>query len=200
MRCWPLLGLYCVLNSQTWNIARGAAFAQVPTPEQAALTVNPSPSLVVPHDPSRLEFDLQALLTPGGLTSEEVARRAVATAPSIPRAMAAAQLAKASVARALLEFYPRIELHGDYTRVNRVMNPSLFGGITPEQETQLRSLIGSVDDAEARALFGLSVDRQLSFANFSFPVLQNQYSLRATLSYPVSDIFLRILPHVPRVW
>ena len=45
-----------------------------------------------------------------------------------------------------------------------------------------------------RSLWTNLFDGLSSSEGFSFPVLLNQYALRASVSYPVSDLFFSILP------
>lgn len=131
-----------------------------------------------------------------GLTSDDVARRALDTAPSLDSARAALRSARAGAARAYLGFFPRFEITARYTRLSPVTNPNIGGAsITPEQEALARALIAGVDDPEAQALFTGNLEAQLALATgFSFPVILDQFSIGGTLSYPLSDVFLQVLP------
>jgi outer membrane protein TolC len=129
-----------------------------------------------------------------GLTGDDVARRALETAPSMDAARAALRSARAGAARAYLGFFPRFEITARYTRLSPVTNGGLGTSITPEQEALARALIAGVDDPEAQALFAGNLEAQLALANFSFPIFLDQYSIGGTLSYPVSDVFLSVLP------
>jgi len=163
------------------------------TTETASPPVSPPPRTV---DSVEI-LDLAAYLRGegSGLTSDVVARRALETAPSLESARAAVRTAQAGAARAYLGFFPRLEFSARYTRLSEVTNGSLGGSsITPEQEAALRALISSVEDPSARALFTINTDSQLALANFSFPVILDQFSIGGTLSYPLSDVFLQVLP------
>lgn len=129
-----------------------------------------------------------------GLTGDDVARRALETAPSLDSARAAVRSARAGAARAYLGFFPRFEITARYTRLSPVTNGGLGSSISPEQEALARALIAGVDDPEAAALFTGNLEAQLALANFSFPVILDQFSIGGTLSYPISDVFLQVLP------
>ena len=160
------------------------------TPSATAVP-DPTPT---PADPSTGGFDLASLITPGGMTSEDVAERAIETSPSLARAHAAVAIAEATADRAFNAVLPRIDLSGRYTRLSDV-DQGGFGAPLSDAEIQAtRDLIGQVDDPEARILLNGFFDQNLAFSNFEFPLLLNQYVFRATLSYPISDLFLRAVP------
>lgn len=141
-------------------------------------------------------FDLSRLHTPGGLTADAAAARAVETARSIERARAAIELSEAGARRAWLGVLPQVDLSARYTRLSRVSNPSFGGGgLTPEQEAAARDLIAGVADPNAQLLFTGTLEAQLALVDgFTFPQILDQFGLRASVTYPVSDVFLTILP------
>lgn len=98
----------------------------------------------------------------GGLTPEQVAIAARATAPNVALADNALRAAEAQVALARVAAVPRVDLGAGYTRLSTIEQPPFsFGG---------QSITSP------------------------FPVILDQYSLSASLSVPLSDIFLRALP------
>ena len=131
-----------------------------------------------------------------GLTSDDVARRALETAPSLESARAAVRTARAGAARAYLGFFPRFEINARYTRLSPVTNPSVGGAtLTPEQIAAAEAAIGLVTDPAAQALFTANLQSQIALAGgFSFPVILDQFSIGGTLSYPISDVFFQVLP------
>lgn len=135
-----------------------------------------------------------------GMTAEEAARAAVRTSPSIDSARAQLEQAQAGANRAIVAFFPRLEAQGRYTRLSPITQPSLFtvGGITPDQEAAARALIGTVSDPAARTLFTADLDAQIAqsqqFSSFTFPVLLDNWSFGASLTIPVTDIFLQVWP------
>ncbi|MBN8615784.1 MAG: TolC family protein [Deltaproteobacteria bacterium] len=130
-----------------------------------------------------------------GLTADEVARRAVSSAPSLVQGRAQLEQARAGAAQAYLAFFPRLDLTARYTRLSPITQGTLGGGgITPEQEAGLRALIATVEDPSAQALFDINLQSQLALANFSFPVLLDTFSFGAELQYPLTDVFFQVLP------
>lgn len=136
--------------------------------------------------PETAGLTLEALYSEGGLTARDAAARARASAPSMESARLAARAAEAGADRAFVAVFPRLELSARYTRLSDVEQPSIGAEPGPEIDTAIEA----VEDPAARALFRGLFD---SF-NFEFPVLLNQYALRASLSWPVSDVFFTILP------
>jgi outer membrane protein TolC len=130
-----------------------------------------------------------------GLSADEVARRSVASAPTLTAGRAQLEQARAGAAQAYLAFFPRVDLTARYTRLSPITQGTLGGGgITPAQEAALRALIATVGDASSRSLFEVNLESQLALANFSFPVLLDAFSLGAGIQYPLSDVFLQVLP------
>jgi outer membrane protein TolC len=173
-----------------------------PVPPPASAASSTASALVAPpaSGDAGASAELLAVLRGGerGLTADEVARRAVATAPSMERARQATAAAEAGAARALYAFLPRLELSARYTRLSPVTFPSIALGqsLTPEQIRAAQSLIDGVMDPSARLLFQGQLDAQIaaSQASFSFPVILDQYAFKASLTVPVSDMFLTIAP------
>lgn len=130
----------------------------------------------------------------GGLTADQVAALAEQSSPSIARAEAALQSARAGAARALVGVFPIIDLSARYTRLSSVTPPSFGTPLTQQQIDLAQATIDSVTDPSARALFQADLAATQAQSSFRFPVVLNQYVLHAGLSWPVSDIFLSILP------
>lgn len=151
-------------------------------------------------EPSRRQRDLLEELRggTGGLTADRVAARAVETSPSLRSSQAAVDQARAGAQSALVAFFPQLDLSARYTRLSPITPPSLGLGssISPDQIAAAQSLINNVMDPSARALFQGTLDGQVAAANtsFTFPVILNNYAFKASLSWPVSDLFLTILP------
>lgn len=142
-------------------------------------------------------LDLPAVLRGEGqgLSAEDVARRAVATAPQLEASRAALRRAQAGAAEAYLGFFPQVNVTARYTRLSPITQPSLTGGgVTPAQEAAARAAIAQVQDPFARGLFTENLNSQLALANFSFPVLLDNFTIGAEFQYPLSDVFLQVLP------
>ncbi len=128
------------------------------------------------------------LYTPGGLTSDEAAARAIETAPTLDAARAQVRAAEARADQAFYNLFPRLDLSARYTRLSRVDQPSFGADVDP---TELEGALAGVDDPEARVLFENLFG---SFGDFSFPVILDQYALRAGATYPVSAVLASVLP------
>ncbi len=130
-----------------------------------------------------------------GLTADQAALRAMRTAPRVDRAEAGVRLAGAGMDRALYNFIPQLSISFRYTRLSPIQNAPLGGSDTPELTPEfIEGLIGGVMDVEAQNNFRFIYTALGGFTNFTFPVLLDSYAFRATLLYPLSDVFLSILP------
>jgi len=191
----PLVPLSLVLIVSTSALAQEPA---PPTPQETAEAAQAPPAVAF-DDPEAIEARMReqvaALTQPGGLTADAAAAKAVATAPSMDRASAAVAAAEAGARQAWQGFFPQLEVSARYTRLSPITQPS-FGGalITPDQANASRMLAAGVDDPEARLLWTNLIDTFSSTEGFEFPVILNQYGIRATATLPVSDLFLTILP------
>src|SRR5687767_6031626 len=174
------------------TLAAGTAAAQ---PRQPAPAPTPAPAAQPEAQPERPRFDVGAALAPvpGGLTADAAAERAVASAPTVARAEAAARVAEAGASRAWLSVYPRIDLSARYTRLSEVDTEG-FGTADPALLDAARARVAMVMDPAARDVLGGLVEAQAGLSDFSFDPVPNQFALRAEISYPVSDLFLTILP------
>jgi outer membrane protein TolC len=161
------------------GVAAGAS-AQAPAQQPAAAPPSSAPAAAPPASPAPaagptddgegrpLEFVIDELrrgATP--IDSDAAARRAVKTAPSISKAKAAADQARAGASQALIAVYPRVDLLGQYERLSpppriafKVPGPPLAG----------------MDEFEIT------------------PPLVDQFLLQARVQYPVSDLFFQVLP------
>lgn len=168
-------------------VAAGQALDS-PVPGDSAV---PAP----PADPPPEAMDLVAVLRGEGrgLTADDAARLAIETAPGVERARAAQRQASAGAFRAMVAFVPQLSMSFRYTRLSEIQNGSLTTGPTIDPDT-IPALVAGVDDPDARFLWQQSLEAQAAFANYRFPVILNQFAFQASLSYPVTDAFLSILP------
>jgi outer membrane protein TolC len=123
------------------------------------------------------------LVGKGGLTSLEVGRRALAVSPDVIARREGALAAKAQEDQATAQFWPRLSGSARYTRLSHVDPVFLPGGVRP-QNPALQSVQQPTPLAPGEALEILP--------SFPFPVFENNYSVVATLSVPVSDYLLRL--------
>ncbi len=178
-------------NAQT--LPPPAATNPADTAEAATGAQDDRPTTTNANAPAREPDLIDALRGgQGGLTADQVAALAETTAPSVARAEAALNSARAGAARALLGILPVIDLSARYTRLSRVPTPSFGTTLTPEQVAMAQAAVDAVTDPAARGLFQANLDGQQ--VSLSFPIVLDQYMLHAGLTWPVSDIFFSILP------
>lgn len=115
------------------------------------------------------------VIVPNGLTSEQAAKRAIATSYSAKSAEETALAAAARTDQAQLEYVPSVLLTAKYTRFSTVTPPS-----------------GTTQGVETNAPAGTQNPPTFATAPRSFPVVLDQYLLQATVTVPISDYFLKI--------
>jgi outer membrane protein TolC len=136
-----------------------------------------TPAPVFAEEASTLEARLGALVgRPGGLTAEEVAKRAEATSFDVRARREEVVAAAAAVDQALVSYFPRLNLGVRFSRLSPIAAP----------------VLGSVVVAPTSPAGPIGPGSLLVNAPISFPVLLNQTTLQATLSIPISDYILRI--------
>lgn len=113
---------------------------------------------------------------PGGLTSEQVAKRATATSPDAEQKLHEAEAARTQLDQALYDFFPRLTLTGSYTRLSKVGGPEL----------------NNVVIAPNAAPGVIGAGETLVAAPLGFQTLQNSTSGTATLAIPLSDYVFRL--------
>lgn len=182
--------------------APALAAAQDVSPEAAATAPAPAEGAeapvrgLEPIDPAIYAEVFSSRVTAGGLTARDVASRAVETAPSVARGRASLRAAEAQADVSVTNFLPRLDVTASYTRLSEVTLPSLGGGgIDPATLAAFESDIAMMTDPAAqRVSTGFLQAFQAATSGFTFPVILDQWALRAQLSYPVTDLFLTILP------
>jgi outer membrane protein len=117
-----------------------------------------------------------AVARPGGLTSEEVARRAVRTSADLSARRAEVDAASAAVAQSAVGFAPRLVLTLGYARLSAIDAPLLgYAVVAPDLPP------GPVP----------SGSRLLSVP-LTFPIRLNSTAAQAMLTLPLSDYLLRL--------
>lgn len=161
--------------------------------------IDPTP-LEGPAAPPEFEDPLLQVLQPqpGGLTSQDVARRAVESSPSIATRQASVELAEAQLDATLYQFIPRVEASFTYTRLSKTeidIGGDLGGGF----------LVGALNEGpltlgpcEPDSIFQCVIDLQGSPVG-AFPVdfsidppPLDSFSLQAQLGVPISDYIARL--------
>jgi outer membrane protein len=121
-----------------------------------------------------------------GLTAERVGARAAATSFTVKAYEASLRAAAARVDRAWVQFLPRLEATGRYTRLSDFTPPTVLGAPPGT------SLVVSTQPAGAP--FDATRAAARPFPTVAFPVIADNYLLQATIVVPISDYFLRIVP------
>ncbi len=120
---------------------------------------------------------------PGGLTSAEVARRALAVSPSVKEKRAQVAAANEKIDQTMIQFFPKLTVDAGYTRVSNVVTS--FGG-----------LVAATNAGPLRVGNGNSIvdsgSQPVTAVPFVIPTVENQWSLEGHLSIPVSDYILRV--------
>lgn len=140
----------------------------------------------------------EALLVPGGLTVEEAVELARNRAPAALKAEAGVEIAEARASELRASFWGRAEVGYRYTRMSRIVMPNLFAmgddAPPPADPEQLRPIVDAVTDPSAQLLLGTYVDMLSGMSNLTFPFLRNHHVFTASYTYPVTDVFTRVLP------
>ncbi|MEM6558538.1 MAG: TolC family protein [Myxococcota bacterium] len=127
-------------------------------------------------------------------TVEQAIARALDTSPSVARAAdnVAAAASETDVARAAA--LPRLNLRAQYTRLNDINNDPLVP--LDFDVVALNQAVDQVQDASAQSVLRAQLDAQAGLADLRIPVVRDRYLLSAQISYPVTQLFLEILPSI----
>jgi len=135
----------------------------------------------------------------GGLTSGEVAERAVATAPAIAVAQADLEAAAAQVDQTVIQFLPQLKGEASYTRLSPVRidfgDGATVGVSTPGPITTAPCPPGSGLPMGSECVVD-AAGNPAGAAAFDFPIPLNNFSLKASLGVPISDYVLRLVPGI----
>jgi outer membrane protein TolC len=173
-----------VVISFVLAVAGAVAEAQgeIPAPEAA------------PETATVLGDAFRELLVPHGLTADAAAELAKARAPGMKRAEAGVDVASARAKEARAAFFGRAEVGYRYTRIKKITNPPIFQAPDGFDPATLDMLTNNVTDPSAQQLFQYYGALLGGLSNATFPILQNRQALFASYTYPVSDVFFRVLP------
>jgi outer membrane protein TolC len=127
----------------------------------------------------------------GGLTPDDVARRAMKTRRSIRAKQADLRAVQARVDQALVAYFPRVTLAAGYTHLSDVESSGLGGGALVGAANSGLLGTGPCPQNAAATCVVDSKGAPVGAFQLSFPVITNQYSLTAQLAVPISDYVLR---------
>lgn len=176
--------------------ATPAPAAPAPATTAAAPATPPAASPAAPSAASTKDAGpgpLEKVLAPraGGLTPEEVAKRAAATSYNAAAKKAELDAAAARVDAALVSFLPRVTLTASYTRLSPVTNSLGSGGLVgAAHEGALQTGPCPFNPGSTCVLD--SAGTPVGAQKLSFPVFLNNYALTAGVIVPISDYVLRL--------
>ena len=175
-----------------------SAFAQPATPQTAKATT--TDSSVSPQDEPAAPIETFSLrdaliAESGGLTAAEVAELARARSPAIESIKSGADAALWDAKNAKAGFLPRIDLMGQYKRVNKV--PVNLSGGSASTTGGPPAPPSNLDPTTAQYLLGPGgytewLSGLAPSGNFTQPL--DQLSFVATATVPLSDYFLTVWP------
>jgi outer membrane protein TolC len=140
------------------------------------LTALSALGLVTPASAEELDPAVALTGKAGGLTAEQVAKRASATSFSAEQKLHEVQAAAAQLDKSLYDFFPRVTLSASYARLSKVDSSSL----------------GNIVVAPGAAPGALGPGQPLAAAPLQFDSLQNSTSFSSSLSLPLSDYVFRL--------
>jgi HAE1 family hydrophobic/amphiphilic exporter-1 len=131
-----------------------------------------------------LQRKLEQMKAGQGLTSAEVARRAVANSKQLLAKKRSLAVADAGVSKAQAGYMPKLTVTARYSRLSPITMPqlSLFG----DQALVFSQRAAGTGEVELEDLAAGQIP------SFAFPVFLNQYALTGTLDIPLSDYVLRV--------
>lgn len=167
------------------------ALAAAQTPAEESPRLAPPPTEATPPPPT-VSVDLEAVLHGDGrgMTADRAAELAIDTAPGVERAEAARRQASAGALRALNGFIPQLTLSARYTRLSEIQNGSVGGGSDAFDPELIDAITAGVDDPDARFLW----QQTLGALTQPFPILLNHFAFQVSLTVPLSDMLLQVLP------
>ncbi|HEX7667993.1 MAG TPA: TolC family protein, partial [Polyangiaceae bacterium] len=131
----------------------------------------------------------------GGLTPSEVSRRAIAVRPSLKVKRAQLRAADEKITQTMIQFFPKLTIQAGYTRLSPVtsslggalVGAGIAGPLTTGPCPQGQPLGTCVFvGQDQRAV------NQVGAQAFSFPTVQDNYSVSGRLAIPLSDYVLRV--------
>jgi outer membrane protein len=168
-----------------FTLAPSFALAQPLPPDMAPPRAGAAPAASASElPPSQIQLELErrlaAMRAGAGLTSGEVARRALTNSHALAAKQHALAAADAGVSQARAGYWPELKASARYTRLSEIDEQGLGDGalvVTQTPAPQPRPV---------------APGEQLFAANFSFPSVLNQYALNLQLNVPISDYVLRV--------
>lgn len=174
----PVLALLISVSSGAFVAWVDVAQAQAPRAQPTLATSVAAESLVQPRA--------------GGLTADDVARRATLASPSLAARRARIEAARAQVDEVTAQFFPRVTLSATYTRLSATDN-SMGGALVGAQSPGLVTTGACPADLGAPDGATCLLDSQgqpLGAAGFEIASPRDSYEAAVDVSVPISDYLL----------
>jgi outer membrane protein TolC len=126
----------------------------------------------------------------GGLTAEQVGKRAATNSHLVRARLAELDAARAKSDQTIAQFLPRLALKAAYTRLSKVEN-SFGGGAIVGAAHPGPVTVGPCPGGAGQCALD-SQGTPIGASAFSFPSLRDVYTASATLTVPLSDYVLRL--------
>ena len=162
------------------------AAGQAPTAVPAGAAASAEPALATAD-----ELTIEGVEpVQGGLTAAQTAQRAIAASSDLRQKRAELSSANAKIAQTTIEFFPQLVVRGSYTRLSPVAaefgNGALVGAQNPG-----RLSVGPCPMGGGQCVLD-SMDQAVGAASFEIENLQDNFSVGASLTIPLSDYVLRL--------
>jgi outer membrane protein len=127
----------------------------------------------------------------GGLTADEVARRTLASSPTVRAKLAELEAANAKIRQTTVQFFPRLTLRAQYSRLSPVAADLGTGALVGARNPGLLGTGPCPPPSTATCVVD-SAGQPVGAASFQIESLENNYALSAGLVVPLSDYVLRL--------
>lgn len=161
------------------------AFAQEPAPPPAQ-----GGAPAVPDRPAATLEGIDA--KPGGLTADQVARRALAVSPSVKEKRAELAAASEKITQTRVSFFPRLSLFASYTRLSPVSVGFGSGALVGAQNAGALTTGPCPPPAVGGTCVLDSAGVPVGAVAFAIKQLTDNYALGARVSIPLSDYLFRL--------
>lgn len=180
-------------------MAPTGAFAQTaPTPPERP-TEAPARTPLVPAPAAPPTLPEVLTPQPNGMTAEQAASRAIRASAQVRAAAANIDAADAARTEAAYGMIPQVTLSARYTRLSEITAPRLSFGSAAAFciNQQTAALYAGTTNAAGQTVCVNPRDSQPppstgGSAGFSFPVILDQFAIRASLAVPLTDIPFRL--------
>lgn len=189
LSCAPLIAVALCTNVR----AQAPAPAAEPTPPAAEPpTAVPAGTAVDgPQLASAADLKVEGVEpVPGGLTADATAQRALAASSDLQQKRADLAAAEAKIRQTTIQFFPQLVIRGSYTRLSPVAQRFGQGALVGASNPGPLS-VGPCPNGTGQCVLDAE-DAPVGAAAFDIENLENNYSVSASLTIPLSDYVLRL--------